>query len=79
MARKDQPEVIDPDDQRYKKPEHFNKPRQSSYKDSYNNTPHSFIYTKNIGCGCGPMGCLSGCITLILLSSFITFLLNFLF
>ncbi|OEK66751.1 hypothetical protein AST00_04945 [Staphylococcus equorum] len=77
MSQKDQPEVIDPDDQRYKDPDHFNKHSQKPYAGTHQH--QSYNYTKNVGCGCGPFGCLSGCITLILLSSLLTFLLNFLF
>ncbi|MDW4066798.1 hypothetical protein QI274_02575 [Staphylococcus saprophyticus] len=75
MSQNDHPEVIDPNDRRYKDEDYFKNPKQSDY--SYSN--QTFHYSKNIGCGCGPFGCLSGCITLILLSSLITFLLNFLF
>ncbi|MBU8680010.1 hypothetical protein QI037_04530 [Staphylococcus saprophyticus] len=75
MSQNDHPEVIDPNDRRYKDEDYFKNPKQPDY--SHSN--QAFHYSKNIGCGCGPFGCLSGCITLILLSSLITFLLNFLF
>lgn len=75
MSQNDHPEVIDPNDRRYKDEDYFKNPKQPDYSDSN----QTFHYSKNIGCGCGPFGCLSGCITLILLSSLITFLLNFLF
>lgn len=75
MSQNDHPEVIDPNDRRYKDEDYFKNPKQPDYSDSN----QTFHYSKNIGCGCGPIGCLSGCITLILLSSLITFLLNFLF
>lgn len=75
MSQNDHPEVIDPNDRRYKDEDYFKNPKQPDY--SHSN--QTFHYSKNIGCGCGAFGCLSGCITLILLSSLITFLLNFLF
>ncbi|MBO0383036.1 hypothetical protein [Staphylococcus saprophyticus] len=75
MSQNDHPEVIDSNDRRYKDEDYFKNPKQPDY--SHSN--QTFHYSKNIGCGCGPFGCLSGCITLILLSSLITFLLNFLF
>lgn len=75
MSRDQQPEVIDPKDQRYKDDDYFKQGQQ------FNTTSprQSYHYSKNIGCGCGPLGCLSGCMTLILLSALITFLLNFFF
>ncbi|NWK84661.1 hypothetical protein HYE69_07545 [Staphylococcus sp. GSSP0090] len=75
MSQNDHPEVIDPNDQRYKDENYFKNNKQP---DDFNSN-QTFHYSKNIGCGCGPLGCLSGCITLILLSSLITFLLNFIF
>ncbi|MFQ3904721.1 hypothetical protein ABLV94_01710 [Staphylococcus sp. Mo2-7] len=42
MSQKDQPEVIDPDDQRYKNPDHFNKHSQKPYA-VHNNTSHITI------------------------------------
>ncbi|UUY77633.1 hypothetical protein NUT40_07550 [Staphylococcus saprophyticus] len=75
MSQNDHPEVIDPNDRRYKDEDYFKNPKQPDH--SHSN--QTFHYSKNIGCGCESFGCLSGCITLILLSSLITFLLNFLF
>ncbi|WP_436860169.1 hypothetical protein [Staphylococcus caeli] len=76
MTRDQQPEVIDPKDQRYKDDSYFKQGQQQ-----FNTTSPrgSYHYSKNIGCGCGPFGCLSGCMTLVLLSALITFLLNFFF
>ncbi|SCS31593.1 hypothetical protein [Staphylococcus caeli] len=75
MSRDQQPEVIDPKDQRYKDDDYFKQAQQFNTTSSR----QSYHYSKNIGCGCGPLGCLSGCMTLILLSALITFLLNFFF
>ncbi|OEL03764.1 hypothetical protein [Staphylococcus casei] len=75
MAQNDQPKVIDPDDERYKDSDYFKKgdvqPNDRNFK--------TYKYTRNTGCGCGPLGCGSGCFTLILLSLFLTYLINLLF
>ncbi|UXR78778.1 MULTISPECIES: hypothetical protein [unclassified Staphylococcus] len=73
MNQKQQPEVIDPNDPRYKRPEHFD---QS--KDTYHTTTGGYqIYTRSFGCT--PVGCLPGCLLSIILSIVLTLLLNLLF
>ncbi|PHK49289.1 hypothetical protein [Staphylococcus edaphicus] len=75
MPQNKHPDVIDPKDQRYKDDDYFKRTNQSNPF----NSNQTFHYSRNMSCGCGPLGCLSGCITLILLSSLITFLLNLFF
>ncbi|WP_017722481.1 hypothetical protein [Staphylococcus xylosus] len=76
MSNNNNPEVIDPDDQRYKDKDYFNKKNQGI---PTNKRHQSLNYTKHIGCGCGPLGCFSGCFTLIIIFSLVSYLLSFLF
>lgn len=76
MSNNNNPEVIDPDDQRYKDKDYFNKKNQDI---PTNNQHHSLNYTKHFGCGCGLLGCFGGCFTLIIIFSLVSYLLSFLF
>ncbi|MCS4486875.1 hypothetical protein [Staphylococcus americanisciuri] len=63
-----QPEVIEPHDPRYKRPEDFN-------HEYAQHTHH--VYTHSFGCT--PIGCLPGCLFSIIVSILLTVLLNLLF
>ncbi|MRF37473.1 hypothetical protein BU096_07545 [Staphylococcus xylosus] len=76
MSNNNNPEVIDPDDQRYKDKDYFNKKNQGI---PTNKRHQSLNYTKHIGCGCGPLGCFGGCFTSIIIFSLVSYLLSFLF
>lgn len=65
------PEVIDLDDPRYKRPEHFEHPHKQHDQQNYQ------IYTRSFGCT--PIGCLPGCLFSILISILLTLLLNLIF
>lgn len=75
MSNNKQPEVIDPEDKRYKDDDYFKQTKEHSQKNPY----QSFNYNKHIGCHLGPFGCLGGCLSIILLLSFISYLVSFLF
>ena len=72
MSKNEQNEVIEPGDQRYRNEDYFNK--QANHYQSRG-------YAKTFNCGCGPIGC--GCFTIIflllLISSLVSYLLNWLF
>ncbi|WP_210129464.1 hypothetical protein [Staphylococcus sp. GDX8P66P] len=68
-------EVIDPEDKRYKDDDYFKETKESSQKNPY----QPFNYNKHIGCHLGPFGCLGGCFSIILLLSFISYLVSLLF
>lgn len=64
----ERPEVIEPNDPRYKRPEDFDQ----SYENHQQHTHH--IHTRSFGCT--PIGCLPGCLFSIILSILLTILLN---
>ncbi|MBT2831198.1 hypothetical protein HIR68_09890 [Staphylococcus coagulans] len=68
----EQPEVIDPSDPRYRRPEDI---QHASNKNRYEGG--NYTYTRYYGCT--PVGCLPGCLFSIFLSILLTLLLNFLF
>ncbi|OEK78183.1 hypothetical protein [Staphylococcus xylosus] len=74
MPNNKKTEVIDPDDQRYKDKDYFNKKNNDI---PINNRRQSLNYTKHFGCG--PLGCFGGCFTLIIIFSLVSYLLSFLF
>ncbi|AJC96697.1 hypothetical protein NQ016_01320 [Staphylococcus hyicus] len=76
----DKPEVIDPDDPRYRRPDDFNQHNgrhndqdfyNGRYQDYNNNERH--IYYRSYGC---TPGCFPGCLFSIILSIILTLLLN---
>lgn len=76
-----QPEVIDPDDPRYKRPDDFNRKQdhysnQDMFNDRFkeNHRDGRHIYYRSYGCT--PVGCFPGCLLSIILSILLTFLLN---
>ncbi|MCE5034780.1 MULTISPECIES: hypothetical protein [Staphylococcus] len=75
MSNNKHPEVIDPEDKRYKDDDYFKETKESSQKNPY----QPFNYNKHIGCHLGPFGCLGGCFSIILLLSFISYLVSLLF
>ena len=75
VANDKHPEVIDPDDKRYKDDDYFKQNKNPSQKNRY----QSFNYNRQVGCHLGPFGCLGGCVSLILLFSLISYLVSLLF
>ncbi|EKU48488.1 hypothetical protein [Staphylococcus massiliensis] len=81
--RDDEPEVIDPDDPRYRRPEDSN--RRDEYRDDYHREdPYGYDDRQRNGSGmyyssfgCMPFGCGGGgCLISIILSILLTLLLN---
>ncbi|GGI30061.1 hypothetical protein J8H63_02320 [Staphylococcus chromogenes] len=79
-----QPEVIDPDDPRYRRPDDFNRNHgrdsnqdmfDNRYLDSQRGGRH-FYYRSY---GCTPIGCFPGCLISLILSILLTFMLNMFF
>ncbi|MGV3243452.1 hypothetical protein [Staphylococcus sp. 11261D007BR] len=73
--RNKEPEVIDPDDPRYRHPDDFNRQRNNQYE--HHRPQGGRFYYKSVGCT--PIGCFPGCLFSIIISIILTFLLNMLF
>ncbi|UEX89667.1 hypothetical protein [Staphylococcus ratti] len=76
----DEPEVIDPDDPRYKRPEDFHRQNnRSQERDFYNEDSRGGRHIYYQSYGCTPFGCLPGCLVSIVISIILTILLNMFF
>ncbi|MFO3720288.1 hypothetical protein [Staphylococcus felis] len=69
--RNQDPEIITPDDPRYRNPDDFK--HSHSNHEQFQNRPGQFHYK---AVGCAPIGCFPGCLLSILLSIILTILLN---
>ncbi|BCU51716.1 hypothetical protein ACUW9N_000966 [Staphylococcus auricularis] len=75
MSENKEPEVLDPDDRDYKDDDYFERQTHPAY--DYDD-PHRHVYQRHVSFGCGPFGCVTGCLFWIMISMLVSLLLTWL-
>lgn len=77
MSSNEKPKVLTPGDDQYKDDSYFKHHRHSNNNHDAKGYSRHYHYGTRIGCG--PFGCLGGCLTLILLPIIIIYFLQLFF